>query len=167
MQRCGPTDRRAWLQACIVNGNQYNTRCREDGAQRPDLLAECEVLWNSKNEPLLSGGGAGGGEAKSVLKPDAAGHFPIRCAARPSTPGHTLLLSCASAAGGGEDGAVPGSATKMFRLDVARPFTMRRAACAAEASRCYPWLQGSCREAAPSAETAPLLSSKSGPPDGH
>ncbi|MCJ1461803.1 hypothetical protein MMC07_000402 [Pseudocyphellaria aurata] len=40
-------------QLCILDGNKYNTRVREAGEQRIEILDECEVLSNQKGEPLL------------------------------------------------------------------------------------------------------------------
>ncbi|KAK9803940.1 hypothetical protein WJX72_006604 [[Myrmecia] bisecta] len=43
----------ARVEACILDGNKYNTRCRELGEQKLEVLSECEVLLNQKTEPLL------------------------------------------------------------------------------------------------------------------
>ena len=71
------------VQLCIVNGNRYSTRCREAGEQRADLLSECEVLLNQKNEPLLAASGAAATDAarpRVVLRfPPGAAFVPLRC----------------------------------------------------------------------------------------
>ena len=70
------------VQLCIVNGNRYSTRCREAGEQRADLLSECEVLLNQKNEPLLAASGAAAADAarpRVVLRfPPGAAFLPLR-----------------------------------------------------------------------------------------
>ncbi|KAK9803793.1 hypothetical protein WJX73_009593 [Symbiochloris irregularis] len=41
------------VELCILDGNKYNTRVREAGEQRVEILDECEVLRNQKGDPLL------------------------------------------------------------------------------------------------------------------
>ena len=48
------------MQLCILDGNKFNSRCREIGEQRMEVLDECEVLVNQKGEPLMVAGGPGG-----------------------------------------------------------------------------------------------------------
>ena len=48
------------LQLCILDGNKFNSRCREIGEQRLEVLDECEVLQKQKGEPLMVAGGTGG-----------------------------------------------------------------------------------------------------------
>ena len=45
------------MQLCILDGNKFNSRCREIGEQRMQVLDECEVLKNQKGEPLMVAGG--------------------------------------------------------------------------------------------------------------
>ncbi len=40
-------------QACILDGNKYNSRCREEGQQSWAILRDCMVLHNQRREPLL------------------------------------------------------------------------------------------------------------------
>ncbi|KAK9849495.1 hypothetical protein WJX84_011563, partial [Apatococcus fuscideae] len=47
----------ACIEVSILDGNKYNTRCREAGEQRSEIMDECEVLLNQKQEPLLTAGG--------------------------------------------------------------------------------------------------------------
>lgn len=42
------------LQICILDGNKYAGRCREEGEQSWDILRECMVLRNQRREPLLT-----------------------------------------------------------------------------------------------------------------
>ncbi|KAK9825886.1 hypothetical protein WJX81_001066 [Elliptochloris bilobata] len=46
------------VEAAVMDGNKFNTRCREAGEQRLEILDECEVLLNQKGEPLLVAGSA-------------------------------------------------------------------------------------------------------------
>ncbi len=41
-------------QACILDGNKYAARCREEGEQSWDILRDCMVLRNQRREPLLT-----------------------------------------------------------------------------------------------------------------
>lgn len=34
------------MQVCILDGNKYNTKCREAGEQRLEILDDCEVCHN-------------------------------------------------------------------------------------------------------------------------
>ncbi len=56
------------LQLCILDGNKFNSRCREIGEQRMEILDECEVLKNQKGEPLMVAGGvANSNESPQVV----------------------------------------------------------------------------------------------------
>ncbi|KAK9918510.1 hypothetical protein WJX75_004610 [Coccomyxa subellipsoidea] len=46
------------IEVCILDGNKYTSRCREAGEQRLEILDECEVMRNQRNEPLLVAGNA-------------------------------------------------------------------------------------------------------------
>ena len=59
------------LQLCILDGNKYNSRCREMGEQRMEILDECEVLKNQKGEPLMVAGGV----ANSIESPQVVLKF--------------------------------------------------------------------------------------------
>ena len=72
-------------QACIVNGNQYNTRCREEHTQRMDLLAECEVLHNQRSEPLLACGPSGSEPQPTLRLDPSTGLYPLRSGPSPSS----------------------------------------------------------------------------------
>jgi hypothetical protein len=39
---------------CILDGNKYASRCREEGEQSWDILRDCMVLRNQRREPLLT-----------------------------------------------------------------------------------------------------------------
>jgi hypothetical protein len=41
-------------QVCILDGNKYASRCREEGEQSWDILRDCMVLRNQRREPLLT-----------------------------------------------------------------------------------------------------------------
>ena len=58
------------LQLCILDGNKFNSRCREMGEQM-EILDECEVLKNQKGEPLMIAGGT----ASSTETPQVALKF--------------------------------------------------------------------------------------------
>ena len=59
------------LQLCILDGNKFNSRCREIGEQRMEVLDECEVLKNQKGEPLMVAGGV----ANSIESPQVVLKF--------------------------------------------------------------------------------------------
>lgn len=59
------------LQLCILDGNKFNSRCREMGEQRMEILDECEVLKNQKGEPLMVAGGV----ANSIESPQVVLKF--------------------------------------------------------------------------------------------
>lgn len=59
------------LELCILDGNKFNSRCREVGEQRMEILDECEVLKNQKGEPLMVAGGV----ANSVESPQVTLKF--------------------------------------------------------------------------------------------
>jgi len=42
------------LQVCILDGNKYASRCREEGEESWDILRDCMVLRNQRREPLLT-----------------------------------------------------------------------------------------------------------------
>ena len=64
------------VQLCILDGNKFNSRCREMGEQRMEILDECEVLKNQKGEPLMIAGGT----ASSTETPQVALKFrPGEC----------------------------------------------------------------------------------------
>ena len=58
------------VQLCILDGNKFNSRCREMGEQM-EILDECEVLKNQKGEPLMIAGGT----ASSTETPQVALKF--------------------------------------------------------------------------------------------
>ncbi|DBA98922.1 hypothetical protein WJX77_006198 [Trebouxia sp. C0004] len=59
------------VELCILDGNKYNSRCREIGEQRMEILDECEVLKNQKGEPLMVAGGV----ANSIESPQVVLKF--------------------------------------------------------------------------------------------
>ena len=66
-----PTHACLTLQLCILDGNKFNSRCREIGEQRMEILDECEVLKNQKGEPLMVAGGV----ANSIESPQVVLKF--------------------------------------------------------------------------------------------
>ncbi|KAA6415258.1 MAG: VASP tetramerization domain [Trebouxia sp. A1-2] len=59
------------VELCILDGNKFNSRCREIGEQRMEILDECEVLKNQKGEPLMVAGGV----ANSIESPQVVLKF--------------------------------------------------------------------------------------------
>ena len=46
----------ALWQMCILDGNAYDAKCLEAGAERDDDLDTCSLLLNNKSTPLLQPG---------------------------------------------------------------------------------------------------------------
>ena len=62
---------------CILDGNKYASRCREEGEQSWDILRDCMVLRNQRREPLLtSSAPANDYEAPQASDADAAAAGP-------------------------------------------------------------------------------------------
>lgn len=51
------------LEVCVLDGNAYDARCVESGAEREGDLDACALLLNNRGAPLLAFGGGGGASA--------------------------------------------------------------------------------------------------------
>lgn len=59
------------LEVCVLDGNAYDARCVESGAEREGDLEACALLLNNRGAPLLAFGGGGGGGAAAAGGPAA------------------------------------------------------------------------------------------------
>ena len=69
------------LEVCVLDGNAYDARCVESGAEREGDLDACALLLNNRGAPLLAFGGGGGGGAAAGAGPAGGAGGPAGGAA--------------------------------------------------------------------------------------